>query len=110
MIKVVNRSILSQCPDAVIVDIMQSHGAILGNPFYQDKGTRDERIDKFRKWLWANIESRTPVIIGELTRIKKLVLTGDTVYLMCCCRPARCHGDVIKSCIEWCIKKGGNNG
>ncbi len=104
-LKVVNRSILSQKPDAIIFDIMQSHGSVLGNPYYRSNGSRDERIARFRTWLWANIESKTPSVIRELSKIKQAVLSGENVYLMCCCKPAACHGDIIKSCIEWCITK-----
>lgn len=105
-LKVVNRSILGQCPDADIFNIMRPN--TLGNPFVigQD-GDRTEVIAKFRVWLWSHIKSKTPLIMNELSEIEKLTLTGNTVYLMCCCKPAACHGDVIKACIEWRITKGG---
>jgi len=26
---------------------------------------------------------------------------GETINLVCCCKPLACHGDVLKSCVEW---------
>ncbi len=103
MIKVVNRSILSHKPDAVIFNVMRGHSA-LSNPYKSKSDSRDERIAKYRVWLWRNVKSKNKKVLGELFRIKKSALKGD-VYLMCCCKPARCHADIIKSCVEWCISK-----
>jgi len=103
-LKVVNRSIKAQCPDAYIINIMRPN--VLGNPFMIGKdGNRTEVIEKYRHWLWSKVKSRTPDIITVLKRIKIETLTGNPVYLMCCCKPAPCHGDVVKACIEWCINK-----
>jgi len=103
-LKVVNRSIKAQCPDAHIINIMRPN--VLGNPFVIGKdGNRTEVIEKYRHLLWSKIKAKDSGIIEELSKIKELTLTGSTVYLMCCCKPAPCHGDVIKSCVEWCISK-----
>ena len=105
-IKVVNRSILSQSVvNSQVFDIMQSHNSVLGNPFYLDKCSRAEKIAKFRVHLWAKIQQKDPAVLKELSTIKKTALTGTKVYLMCCCKPAACHGDVVKSCIEWALSK-----
>jgi hypothetical protein len=104
MIKVVNRSIKSQNPDnSIIINIMRP--SVLGNPF--TTGTRDERIDKYRVHLWREIKAGNIRILKELERIRVATTLEDTVYLMCCCKPLRCHGDVIKSCVEWMIKQKG---
>jgi hypothetical protein len=109
MIKVVNRSILKQSPsNAVIFNVMRP--SVLGNPFVIGKdGDRDEVIEKFRRYLWDAINQKNKKILAELGRIKSAALNGKNVYLMCCCKPANCHGDVIKRCIEWRIAqtKGG---
>ena len=104
MIKVVNRSIRTQKPGACIFNIMRP--SVLGNPFIigQD-GDRAEVITKYRVWLWDHIKAETPAIIAELRKIKHAVQTEPVVYLMCCCKPAKCHGDILKACIEWCLNK-----
>jgi len=75
----------------------------LGNPF---KGNRKQTIPKYRVWLNKQINGRNQKVIDELSRLKQIALEGD-LYLGCWCAPLPCHGDVIKSCIEWCIAKGG---
>jgi len=107
MIRVVNRSILRHSPEnSAVFNIMRP--SVLGNPFKIGRdGSRDEVIEKFRRYLWSAIQAKNCKILAELSRIKSAAVSGHRVYLVCCCKPARCHGDVIKSCIEWCIRKEG---
>jgi len=71
------------------------------NPFVEDKvnkkdgsiikkrdGTREEVIEKYRKWLLSN-----PELLKQLPE-----LYGKT--LGCWCAPLPCHGDVLKEFAE----------
>jgi len=79
--------------------IMQSKGAILGNPFYKEP--RNQAVKKFRSYLWAEMQKMDSLIRLELYRLAGEIKNGKTVILTCCCAPKACHGDVIKNAIEW---------
>jgi len=81
-------------------------GSVLQNRFVigQD-GNREEVVAKYRQWLWQEVQKRGEVF-DELVRIAERVKKGETVQLACWCKPLKCHGDVVKSCIEWMIKEG----
>ena len=81
-------------------------GSILGNPFKIGRdGNRDEVIEKYRQWLWTEINRKGEVWEELLELLEKYKLWGDMV-LVCWCAPQACHGDVIKRCLEWLIKEG----
>lgn len=74
--------------------------SLLGNPFkIGEHGTREEVIQRYRAWLWQQINLRGAVY-RELERLAAKAKNGDLV-LICWCKPASCHGDVIKSAVEW---------
>jgi hypothetical protein len=55
-----------------------------GNPFTIGKdGTREEVINKYRKYLYGNRE-----LLGSILELKGKVLG-------CWCKPLACHGDVL---------------
>jgi hypothetical protein len=82
------------------------NGSVLANKFVIGKdGTREEVIEQYRKWLWLEFNKKGEVY-EELVRIGKLVKAGNNVDLVCWCKPLACHGDVVKSCVEWMIKQG----
>lgn len=79
-------------------------GSVLNNKFKIGKdGNRDEVVEKYRRWLWIEFKKKGKVY-EELVRISKQVIEGKEVELICWCSPQRCHGDVVKSCIEWMVK------
>jgi hypothetical protein len=80
-------------------------GSVLRNRFDEKKYGRDECIKMFRDWLWKEIKNGNKEVLDELRRIKDLVVKGEDVVLVCWCKPKACHGDVVKSCIEWMIKE-----
>jgi hypothetical protein len=81
-------------------------GTPLGNPFVIGRdGDRDEVIEKYRGWLWKQIKCRTGQPYIMLNKIKAQAIAGD-VHLICCCKPLRCHGDIVKAAVEWMIKAG----
>ncbi len=74
--------------------------SLLGNPYkIGERGTREEVIQCYRAWLWQQIKLRG-VVYQELERLATRAKNGDLV-LICWCKPANCHGDVIKSAVEW---------
>lgn len=76
--------------------------SVLGNPFFIGRdGLRDVVISKYKAWLWDNLKSNNKQIIDELMRLRELAKNYHNLVLICWCKPQACHGDVIKSCIEW---------
>lgn len=86
-------------------------GSPLGNP-YQVKPygayERGETIHLYRRWLWQEINCGRGPAFEELRRLVELARQGD-LYLICWCKQPGanvvCHGDVIKSFIEWTLAR-----
>jgi len=67
------------------INIMR--GTPFGNPFKMGRdGTRDEVCDKYEAWIMADEQA-------DLLAYARRKLKGRV--LMCCCAPARCHGDTL---------------
>ena len=81
-------------------------GSVLGNKFKSGRDcSRDEVVDVlYRDWLWEEWKKKGEVY-RELERIKNLVLGGDDIRLGCWCYPLNCHGNIVKKCVEWMLKK-----
>lgn len=80
-------------------------GSVLQNKFKVGRdGSRNDVVEKYRKWLWIEFQKKGEVY-EELVRIAGLVKAGNDVKLVCWCKPLSCHGDVVKSCVEWMIQK-----
>jgi hypothetical protein len=87
------------------VDIMR--GSVLGNDErMMSKGDyeRSRVIGVYRSWLWKEVKKRSGVY-RELVRIIRVLESGGSVALVCCCAPKPCHGDVIVNCIRWMMKE-----
>ena len=87
-------------------DILVMRGTSLGNPFPMQEKTPSERariINAFRLYLWHEFDKQYSEAIIELYRIAKLVKDGQSVNLICCCKPLPCHADVIKPAILWIL-------
>lgn len=73
--------------------------SILGNPFIIGKdGDRTEVIQKFRRWLWHEIQRQEGPVYEEIQRLVKLAEMGDLV-LSCWCSPQPCHAEIIRACL-----------
>ena len=97
MIKVVNKKFYKGRGEYI------GRPSVLGNPFKIVPGEgREEMIEKYRIWLWEEIKKKGKVY-RELMRLAELAKIGDLI-LICWCKPLACHGDVIKSAIEWINK------
>ncbi|MBP0008066.1 DUF4326 domain-containing protein [Roseofilum sp. Belize Diploria] len=76
-------------------------GNQLANPYKIGKdGTREECIAKYKEWLWQCIKAENQIILKTLEMIKQRAETED-IELVCWCKPLACHGDILKSCLEW---------
>ena len=74
----------------------------LGNPFMINRdGDRAEVIRKYKQWLWQQVQVQNPSVMNELQELLKKARSSEGVTLLCFCAPLACHGDVIKSCLEW---------
>lgn len=74
--------------------------AILGNPFVMEKEEdRDQVILQYKEWLEVHITAKTPYIMDELRRIKKLHDDNGNIELYCWCAPQACHSEVLKEII-----------
>lgn len=72
----------------------------LGNPFIIGRdGDRNEVINKFRRWLWKEMQSETPAR-REVLRLARVYREQGRLALVCWCSPDPCHGDVIANAIE----------
>ncbi|MCP4539461.1 MAG: DUF4326 domain-containing protein [Chloroflexi bacterium] len=88
----------------------QYHYALheLANLYYVgEHGTRDEVVEKYRCWLWNEIQSdrgptRVTMALGWLLEHHNM---HGKLTLVCHCAPAACHCDVIKACLEWLTSK-----
>jgi hypothetical protein len=101
-IRVLNVSNLSDgFPGAARVVVMRKHSP-LGNPEFLPRGSsleaRDANVDRYRQWLRRQYLLGGPVR-AELERLL-LLAQADTLELVCCCAPLRCHADEIKRALE----------
>jgi hypothetical protein len=63
-------------------------------------GNRDDVVEKYRQWLWFNMNVPGPVACA-LAKLRKLYKEYSHLTLVCHCHPLSCHADVIKACLEW---------
>jgi hypothetical protein len=76
-------------------------GSALANIFVIGKdGTREEVIAKYRIWLKGIIKNGKGAAWQELQGLRQRYKKGESVMLMCYCRPLACHGDVLMEFIK----------
>lgn len=67
--------------------------SLFGNPFtIGPHGTRQEVIEKYRKWVNSQDE--------QAVRIRKRLHNLIGKRLACYCAPNPCHGDVLKEMVD----------
>ena len=108
MINVVNHYKHKPTDDDVVI----MRPSILGNPYSHKEHTsaqfkvasREEAVERYSKYLPELCKSNAEVrrLICELARKHA---AGAVVNLVCCCSPAKCHGEVIKVMIEHVAKQ-----
>ncbi len=76
---------------------------VLGNPFVIGRdGDRSAVIQKYRRWLWTELQQESGPVFEEIHWLANLAKSGDLV-LACWCFPQQCHAAVVKAAIEWII-------
>lgn len=82
-------------------------GSPLANPFYINQdGIREEVVEKYRRWLWEQVQSNTEAR-EELEELLKNIkfrqeLKAVPLGLVCWCKEnEKCHGDVVINCLNW---------
>jgi len=76
---------------------------VCGERHVDDEEGRRNLVGCYKIWLWKvgrNIEA----VSKELNRLEGLALERDLV-LGCWCKPKQCHGDVIKSYLDWRLRE-----
>ncbi len=69
-------------------------GSKFANPFrVQGEDTREVVLEKYRVWLWEQIQT------GKIT--KKDLLALESKDLVCFCSPQKCHGDILINAVGW---------
>jgi hypothetical protein len=83
----------------------------LGNPHRVAADGRNAAIAAFRTWLWGEIRrgqaGEPSAAYAELCSLARQVAAGEPVVLGCWCKPAACHGDVVRSAVLWLLAEGG---
>lgn len=78
----------------------------LGNPYPVLEHTRDRALEMYRKWLRLTIaekddlDDRTARASNFFWNLVEKVKKGESIELVCWCKPLHCHGDIIKEEIE----------
>jgi len=79
----------------------------LANRFPIAGSTREESVAKYRLWLWDQIVDEDKAVLGELSRIWQMSQRVEEINLYCYCAPLLCHGEIIRSCLEWMDENSG---
>lgn len=79
----------------------------LGNPFKIGvDGSRSECISLYKRYIYKKILDNDEAVISELHRLKSILQKNKKLVLTCWCKNVNhsnrsCHGDVIKSILEY---------
>ena len=88
-----------------VLNIMQSKGSPLGNLNYNNKTMPlHENLNHYLAWLREEYNKQGEVFT-ELMKIVNWEKGGKNTYLVCCCKPKDCHGDIIKNAAEAIVKQ-----
>lgn len=74
-------------------------GTPLGNRFTVEEYGRELAWSKYKAELWEKIRARDPAVMRALSEI-----TAEH-KLVCSCKPARCHGDIVVDAWKWLRKQ-----
>jgi hypothetical protein len=89
-------------PEAACVNIMRPNP--LGNPFFMDgEEQREIVIRKFYHYLRKEY-AKKDTVYNELMKLVEILKSGKDVYLICCCAPKLCHGNIIQNAVEGIIR------
>jgi hypothetical protein len=92
-------------------DIYIGRGSPLGNKWSHMKNTKAEHkvasreiaIEKYEEWISEASESDVAVK-QVLNYVVDAELRGEDINLVCYCKPAACHGDVLKKLLDQIVE------
>lgn len=70
-------------------------GSPLGNPFAVAEHGASAALEKYRRWLWEQMQDPG----SGVSRALRSIRPGER--LVCSCTPRPCHGDVIVAAWRW---------
>lgn len=98
--------VLNYKTDAVgpgAINIMRPHR--FSNPYpITRQATRSHVINLYARWLVGELKA------GRISIYDLAELKGKD--LVCCCKPLRCHGDILEAVAEWAyevVRAGGSS-
>jgi hypothetical protein len=78
-------------------------GSVFGNPYRIGvDGNREEVIELYRRYLFNSVKAESELYQAVMGLCDKLTRDGQ-LNLICHCAPLRCHGEVLRNCINWLI-------
>lgn len=92
--------------------------AMRGNALYGDHSpvanlfkmsstaSRADVVRQYKSWLWEKMQDTESDQYRELLKIMEMALSAKGISVVCWCHPLPCHGDVVKSAIEWLWEQG----
>jgi hypothetical protein len=76
-------------------------GSVLGNPFkVKAEADRPEAIARYDAWLAEKVAAGDYLLLEELDRLTARFVRDEFLVLVCWCKPADCHGDVLARVIR----------
>lgn len=96
-------------PNSCIINVMRP--SILSNEYSHNPNTaakvfvkdRKTAITLYREYFLKEVKKKG-AFRNEVIRIYKLAKIKN-IYIMCCCKPAWCHGDIIKDFLIEMLKE-----
>lgn len=107
MISIINVHYQSD-PDSFYIGRSGSNPSPLANPYSHLPHTKADykvanrtiAINKYRSWLYDQIENQNKEVIDELERLCEYLALRGGLVLSCHCVPSPCHGEVIIEVIK----------
>ena len=85
--------------------MIQRKTSCLGNPNIRGvHGNKAEVIEAFKIHLDKELEDEHSDISLQMYKFLNLIISGKDVHLKCGCKPAACHGDIIKDKLEQMLR------
>ena len=85
-----------------MVNIMRPF--VLQNPFpITESARRDDVLRMFGEYLIERLDSPSE-LRRTLDELVKRANEGTQVHLLCCCKPKKCHGDIIAEALTYRLR------
>lgn len=89
-------------------DVYIGRGSPLGNPWpITAAASRATVIAKYQDWIQEKITAGDGSVMLALANIANRHQAGESIRLVCFCKPQACHGDIIKDVIMKALSQEG---